>query len=299
MAFDFWAGWAGGITLLGLLGLAWLAIGVLRDSDVRAPDTAWDDEDGEPLREGNDQPPKWWFFGFFAMLIFSVTYVLLYPGFGDFSGALNWNQQRQLETAEQSIRTKMDEIRARWLESPLAELQNDASAMGSARRIFVENCAGCHGKDGGGQAGMFPDLTDDKWQWGFTETQISHSITRGRRAVMPAWESLGDEKIDAVTDYVMALSEGKDITAAGAAPSDGADIYAAKCVACHGAHGEGGALLGAPAFDGNWLYLSAGETLKQSVQTSIRHGRNGEMPAQETRLSPAQIRLLTAWLTAD
>lgn len=308
MAFDFWAGWAGGITALGLLGLVWLAVGVLRDSDARAPDTAWDDEDGEPLREGNDEPPKWWFFGFFAMLMFSVIYVVLYPGFGDFRGVLNWSQERQLEIAEEGLREQAGAVggggaatpaHARWLQTPLAQLRREPSAMASARRIFAENCANCHGRDARGQAGLFPNLMDDKWQWGADADAVIHSIARGRRAVMPGWEGLGEEKIAAVTDYVFALSEGRG----GGVGGLGAEVYAANCVSCHGVNGEGNVLLGAPAFDGEWLYAGGGDagasvdSIRQAVEDSIRYGRDGEMPAQENRLTRAQIRLLAAWLT--
>lgn len=289
-----WGGWAAGITLLGLLFLAWLSLGVwtARPGSIAPPDDVWDDD----LREGNSTPPKWWFYALFGTLIFSAVYITMYPGFGDNTGFLQWTQKGQLDSGLKNYLAKTETVRQRWETAPLAELRTDASAMASARRLFNNNCAACHGADAAGQAGLFPNLTDSKWQWGGRDEQIIHSITAGRVAAMPAWAALGEDKIRQSAAYVLSLAgedsaDAEDIKA-------GRQVYTANCAACHGMAGEGNAALGAPGFAGGyeWVYRQPGQSKREAIEETIRHGRNGVMPAQKNRLQPGQIRLLAAWL---
>ena len=48
---------------------------------------------------------------------------------------------------------------------PVAELVNNEQAMQTARNLYLQNCAQCHGSDGGGAKG-FPNLANADWQWG-------------------------------------------------------------------------------------------------------------------------------------
>jgi len=74
---------------------------------------------------------------------------------------------------------------------------------------------------------------------------------------------------------------------------EGKDIYTKKCIACHGAEGEGNPAIGAPKLnDDIWLYGNSDEVLYQT----IAKGRTGIMPAFDERLDDTQIRMLTAWL---
>ena len=56
------------------------------------------------------------------------------------------------------FREKTEETRRHWETAPYAELRADASAMASARRLFANQCAACHGKEGLGQANRFPQF---------------------------------------------------------------------------------------------------------------------------------------------
>lgn len=42
----------------------------------------------ETLNEGKNPAPMWWFWLILATMIFSVIYLMLYPGLGSYSGAL-------------------------------------------------------------------------------------------------------------------------------------------------------------------------------------------------------------------
>jgi cytochrome c oxidase cbb3-type subunit 3 len=157
--------------------------------------------------------------------------------------------------------------------------------------LFNNHCAACHGPEARGQAKLFPNLSNDRWQWGGSERDITQTITVGRLAVMPPWQAaLGDEGVAAVAEYVRAIASGN-------APADGqgAQIYRTNCIACHQADGSGLAALGAPPFnDAEWLY---GASL-EDIRTTIALGRTGQMPAFGEKLDATQIRLLTAWLIA-
>jgi cytochrome c oxidase cbb3-type subunit III len=78
-------------------------------------------------------------------------------------------------------------------------------------KIFDENCAACHGKDGKGNQEMgAPNLTDQIWLYGSDEATIVETITNGRAGVMPAWIGrLDPVTIKALTVYVHSLGGGK------------------------------------------------------------------------------------------
>ncbi|NLC99821.1 MAG: c-type cytochrome, partial [Gammaproteobacteria bacterium] len=73
----------------------------------------------------------------------------------------------------------------------------------------------------------------------------------------------------------------------------GQQSYNTMCVACHGPEAKGNPLLGAPNLsDRTWLY---GSSFAQ-VQQTIRHGRNGQMPAQADFLGNDKVHLLAAYV---
>lgn len=65
------------------------------------------------------------------------------------------------------------------------------------------------------------------------------------------------------------------------------------CAACHGMDGKGNTLLGAPNLtDDIWLH-GWGE---DAIVDIITNGKMNEMPAQNKKLTPAQIDVLTAYV---
>jgi cytochrome c oxidase cbb3-type subunit 3 len=285
----FWAGWVAVITVVSALGLLWLVVSVYfnRDRAVHGPDEIWD----ETLREGTTPAPLWWFWLIVALLAGSVIYLMLYPGLGTYRGVLNWSQGGRIAASQQRFAAEFGAERGRIAQASVADLQLDAAALRSGWHLFNNHCSACHGADARGQAKLFPNLANDRWQWGGTERDITQTITLGRLAIMPPWQTaLGDEGVTAVAEYVRTLSSGNPPT-----DTEGARIYSTTCIACHGPDGGGLAALGAPPLkDAEWIY---GGSL-DDVRASIAGGRNGTMPAFGERLDATQIRLLTAWLIA-
>jgi cytochrome c oxidase cbb3-type subunit 3 len=290
MPTDFWSGWIAVITIVSLIGLGWLVFSVYFSPDPEhggAEDTVWDSN----LREGSNPAPMWWFWFILALMVFSVIYLMLYPGLGSFQGALKWSQGGRVSDSMTQYDAEFGGIRKLVAEGQIATLQANPDFMASAQRVFDRNCAVCHGYDAAGQANLFPDLTDADWQWGGSEAQIEQSIRAGRNAVMVGWEQvLGAAGVDRVADYLGVLG-----SAAGAG-HPGQESYNQFCIACHGPTGIGNVVLGAPNLvDGVSLYGDS----KESLVHTIAQGRAGVMPAFGERLDDTQIRLLLALLTRE
>lgn len=182
-------------------------------------------------------------------------------------------------------------------------LMQHVDAMGD--RLFGDNCAACHGRDGSGGR-YYPDLTDDDWLWGTNEPEMIEQTLRvginsqhpeARLAQMPAFGQDGileREQVHAVSAYVYSLSnpdyttpENVDRIAAGE------EVFATTCAACHGEDAAGNPQIGAPDLtDDVWLY--GGEI--DSIIASIHGGRQGHMPTWDERLSDVQIRTLALYV---
>ncbi|MDC1436841.1 cytochrome-c oxidase, cbb3-type subunit III [Gammaproteobacteria bacterium] len=287
MPSDFWSGWIILLTVISFIGLGWLVLSVYflpssQNHDGEEP--VWDNN----LTEGSSSPPFWWFWLILFMMVFTVVYLMLYPGLGSFEGAFRWSQGGQLSEHTAEFEREYADIEADILATPYIELTANNEAMNSAASIFSEHCSACHGAEAMGQANLFPNLIDDDWQWGGTAEQIEQTLRNGRLAVMISWQALlNDEGVDNVSAYVMSLSGSPD------ADHPGKAQYDMFCIACHGPTGDGNPLLGAPRLnDDLWLY--AGDL--DSIKASIANGRSGQMPAFGDLLDDVQIRLLTAML---
>ncbi len=284
----FWSGWIAVVTIVSLLGLGWLVFSIYFSRDAQHEESegpVWDSN----LREGSNPAPMWWFWLILALMVFSVIYLMLYPGLGAYQGALKWSQGGRLNESIAQYEAEFGGIRTLVAQAQIETLQADPAIMASAQRVFDRNCAVCHGYDAAGQASYFPDLTDGEWQWGGSEAQIEQSIRLGRTAVMVGWQQvLGENGVAQVADYMGVLGT----TAAAGHP--GQTQYNQFCIACHGVDGSGNAVLGAPSLvDDEWLYGDSREALTHSIAV----GRGGVMPAFEERLDDTQVRLLVALLT--
>ena len=81
--------------------------------------------------------------------------------------------------------------------------------MTTARRLFLNNCATCHGSHARGAKG-FPNLIDDDWLYGDEPQTIVESITNGRAGVMPNL-ALPSASVAILARYVQGLS-GQEVT---------------------------------------------------------------------------------------
>ncbi len=242
------------------------------------------------IEEYDNPLPAWWFWGFIITIVFGVGYLLYYPGLGNFAGLGGWTQTGALESDQQQADERYGPIFAQYAAIPIDELVHDTAAMRMGRRLFATNCSVCHGTAGTGSAG-FPNLTDSEWLWGGDAEQIKTTILGGRNAMMPSWEAaLQDEGVTEVAEYVSQLA-GREVDPTVA--EAGKARYDMFCVACHGPDGGGQPMLGAPALNNEiWLYGNS----RLRIEESIRHGRNGQMPAFAQRLGEDKVHILSAYV---
>lgn len=288
MPSDFWAGWIAVLTTAGLVTLTWVVLSVYFSAkggpNEKSP--VWD----RTLTEGSNAPPLWWFWLILSALVFTVLYLVLYPGFGNFPGLAGWSMAEHMEHSEMAYMEAFKETKAKFAAAPLEALQADPVAMNAAEHIFKQNCAACHGANAQGQANTFPNLRDQDWQWGGEPAQIEESIRSGRQPVMPPHkDALGDARIRQVVGYVIALSSGGPVTQA----TEGQAVFGQVCFACHGRDAKGNTAIGAPSLtDTIWLYGGN----REAITETVTNGRNGVMPSFRNRLDDAEIHILAAWL---
>ncbi|MBC7729944.1 MAG: cytochrome-c oxidase, cbb3-type subunit III [Microbacteriaceae bacterium] len=284
-----WAWFVAGVTVAGLLFCAFILL-VASKRKVMANDNTtghiWD----EDLRELNNPLPRWWMWLFVITVVFAAVYLALYPGLGNAPGVLKWTSSGQWQTEQDKAHAAMAPVYAKYTAMPAEALAKDSKAMGIGERLFVNNCAQCHGSDAHGSKG-FPNLTDGDWLGGTGAEYIAKTINAGRVGMMPPMAAaVGTaDDIKNVSHYVPSLSGRAHNNVA-------AELGKAKftaCAACHGADGKGNQALGAPNLtDKIWLH-GWGE---QAVAAMVTNGKNSVMPAFAQRLSPEQIHVLAAYV---
>lgn len=283
-----WSLFVSVITALSILACAWILWYVGKQKVGPAGETTghvWD----ENLVELNNPMPRWWMGLFYITIVFAIAYLVLYPGMGSFAGVLGWTQTGQHEAEAKQLDALAKPLYDGFMKKNVADLARDSNAKGVGERLFLNNCAQCHGSDGRGAKG-YPNLTDGDWLWGGDAEAIKTSIVKGRAGLMPPMAAaVGSEAdVENLVQYVMSLSGAGDPTKAAL----GKDKFAV-CGACHGADGKGNPALGAPNLTDNvWLH-GGGQVM---VAEAIRKGRGGVMPAHEGRLTEGQLHVLTAYV---
>ncbi|CAD5108173.1 cytochrome-c oxidase, cbb3-type subunit III [Zestomonas carbonaria] len=295
---SFWSWYITLLTIGSLVALLWLIFATRRGESADGGNkTMGHAFDG--IEEYDNPLPKWWFLLFIGTIVFAAGYLLLYPGLGNWKGVLpgydGWTQtkewQREVDAAEKAY----GPLFARLAATPIEELAQDEQALKIGNRLFATYCSICHGSDAKGAQG-FPNLTDANWRWGGEPETIKTSILHGRQGMMPGWgEVVGEAGVKNVAAYVRGTLAGLPLPADhGADLDEGQQVYQTTCVACHGPEGKGMAALGAPDLTqpSGWIY---GSSLAQLQQT-VRHGRNGQMPAQEQYLGNDKVHVLAAYV---
>lgn len=279
------------LVVLNVVAAMWLLwwMRKRRDEATTTTDTTGHVWDGD-LREYNNPLPRWWLWLFVLSVVFSIGYLVLYPGMGNNQGSLGWTQQKQWAEMQAEQEKKAQAMLAQFTGRPIEELARDPAALKVGRNLFANNCSTCHGSDGGGATG-FPNLTDRDWLWGGEAESIRTTIHEGRIGAMPGWEAvLGTAGVENVLAHVLSLS-GRQSEAGNAA--EGRTQFELLCAACHGADGRGQTALGAPNLtDKIWLHGGSPETIRRL----IAQGVNNAMPAQGDRLGDERVRLLSAYV---
>lgn len=87
----------------------------------------------------------------------------------------------------------------------------DKAAADRGAKLYVEQCASCHGEKGQGNQELgAPSLTDAIWLYGSDKKDVFESIWTGRGGMMPAWTGrLDPVTVKSLAVYVHSLGGGK------------------------------------------------------------------------------------------
>ncbi|MCP5448174.1 MAG: cytochrome-c oxidase, cbb3-type subunit III [Chromatiaceae bacterium] len=263
----------------------------------------WDDN----LRELKNPPPRWWMIAFWASVIWWIAYGVIYPMWpalpgsqGYTKGVTGWTQMKEYNEGVAEVEAVRAEFETKLAGLSAADILNDeglsAYTVASAKVLFGDNCAACHGRSGQGGPG-FPVLVDDDWLYGGAIENIEQTITIGRKGIMTAHANvLKPEEVDELANAVVA---GK--------PESSPLFLQKGCIACHGMDGKGMAALGsANLTDSLYRFVpQEGQSVLDSVKYTIMHGvndptdpstRQAVMPAFGERLSQDDIKKLAVYV---
>jgi cytochrome c oxidase cbb3-type subunit III len=288
---NFWPYFIAIITVVGILGCAFLLwftskMKIVSKNGDNTSGHVWD----EDITEMNNPLPRWWVWLFIITIIFGFIYLALYPGLATYDGSKNWTQENQYQAEVAEANAALKPIYAKFDGVSAEALSAMPAAKAIGERLYMNNCAQCHASDARGGRG-FPNLTDHDWLHGGSPEKIEETLINGRNGMMPPMGAMvgSDEDIKNLANYVLSLSGSMhDAARAGLG-----EAKFATCAACHGPDGKGNQALGAPNLTDNiWLH-GAGEA---AIIDRIKNGIVNQMPAQEGKLTPEQIKVLTAYI---
>ncbi len=246
----------------------------------------WD----ENLEEYNNPLPNWWRWLFYITIIFSLIYLVLYPGLGIYGGTLKWSSTNQYEKEMAAAEEQFGPVFAKYAAMDITEVAADPEGLKIGENLYLNYCSQCHASDGRGMLG-FPNLADNDWQYGGEPETIKLTLLNGRQGIMPPMAAaLPGEGVKDVAHYVMSLS---GMTHDNVRKVRGEPLYQANCAVCHGADGTGNKMLGAPNLtDDIWLH-GRGES---AITETIVNGRNNIMPAWQEFLGEDKVHILSAYV---
>ena len=199
---NFWNYYIVGIVVLSFIGLLWL---VLSQNKVKMPpkgeDVKTTGHNWDGIEEYNNPLPRWWFYLYILIWLFCIGYLYIYPGLGDYKGAVGWTSTNQYEKEMQDANAQFAPVYGKFANMPVEQVAADPQAQRFGKNLFDTYCIQCHGSDAKGQTG-FPNLTDDDWLWGGSPEQIKQTIAKGRIGIMAPWgPALGEEGVPPTTYF--------------------------------------------------------------------------------------------------
>ncbi len=275
--------------------------------DATGVETVGHEWDG--IEELNNPLPRWWLLTFYACILFSLGYVVVYPAIPMLSkgteGLWGWTSRGQFAGELKDETDRRAPLMAALAATPIETLPGNPQLMEQAvaggRAAFRVNCVQCHGASAQGTS-SYPNLADDDWLWGGNLQEIEQTITHGIRqpgddatriSLMPNFGKDGiltPAQVTQVASYVRTLSGTEQPSSAATA---GQPLFATNCAVCHGPDGKGLRQFGAPNLtDKIWLYGGSAQAVAGSVSTA----HAGVMPAWNTKLEAATIRMLAAYV---
>ncbi|MDD5052254.1 MAG: c-type cytochrome [Sulfuricurvum sp.] len=234
------------------------------------------DENWDGIGEFKNELPFGWAVIFLGLTIWAIWYFLAGYPVNAYSQIGEYNEEVAAHDAK--------------FEAQYANM-DDATLKEMGGSVFIVQCAPCHGLQADGMDGKAANLNHR-----LEEKSIKHVIQNGsnnqilgmempmpdRNGLMNANTGalITDAEIDAVTKYV----------AGGLKGTEGADVFAGVCAACHGPDGKGMDMVAPSIAEFN-------PTLIANVLKHGKKGAIGQMPAFNN-LTEVQVKALGAYVTS-
>lgn len=156
------------------------------------------------IHEYDNPLPGWWSGIFILTIVFSIGYWIWFHAGGPgkdpqqkFAG--EWNEYVAWKAEAEAKATIV------VTEESLLQMKGDPAVVDAGRKVFTQNCVGCHMEDGRGQVG--PNLTDDFQIHGLGYKDLYDTIRDGVPAKgMIAWgNTLAPRDLANVAAFVSTL----------------------------------------------------------------------------------------------
>lgn len=162
------------------------------------------DHNYDGIRELDNHLPPWWKWLFYLTIVFAGIYLLFYH-VTDTLPLPTQEYQNEVALAQEQARKLQAANPVAAIDETNVTVTTDALALADGKQTFLNNCASCHRKDGGGDIG--PNLTDEYWKHGGDVKDIFKIVRHGVQGTnMIAWEGfISPEKMQNVASYILTL----------------------------------------------------------------------------------------------
>ena len=166
-------------------------------------DTVIEDHNYDGIQELDNPPPPWFMFLFYGTVVFAIVYLMGYT----FTGS--WPNQEEeyiaeIEQAEAAQQEFLADQEASIDENSVVASTEEADiSAGSA--IYISKCQVCHLEGGKGMTG--PNLTDDYWINGGTDSEIFKVIKYGvlEKGMISWQDQLTPKMMQDVLSYIKSM----------------------------------------------------------------------------------------------
>src|SRR5690606_28579658 len=135
----YWCLWIGILTITNLLLLLWILLAnrkrkVVTNQEGEEVKTTGHVYDG--IEEYDNPLPRWWFHMFILTFVFTVAYLVIYPGLGHFKGVRGWTSVGELRADQARADAKYADLYGAYAQTPIEELAKDPAAMKIGFKLF-------------------------------------------------------------------------------------------------------------------------------------------------------------------
>jgi cytochrome c oxidase cbb3-type subunit 3 len=155
------------------------------------------------IKELDNNLPKWWLYGFYACIIFSIVYVYRFHVSHSAPSSI---QEYEIAVAKAEVeKEEYLKSAANKVDENTVTLITDATALAEGKKLFGASCAACHGAEGQGVVG--PNLTDEYWIHKGSVKDVFKTIKYGvQEKGMKAWkDDFSPVQLAQITSYIKSI----------------------------------------------------------------------------------------------